>query len=166
MPKPKRAPLTRSQIMARIRSKDTKPEWLVRRLLHRQGFRYRVHVRGLPGTPDVAVKGRRLAILVHGCFWHAHEGCRHGRMPKTNLDFWLPKLTRNRQRDAEKLAALEGLGYRVLVLWECEVADTPEVAARLAAFMAGGPLATAPGRDAAPGAAAEAAPPLAATSRR
>src|SRR5690348_2216170 len=95
-------PLSKSEIMASIRSRDTRPERVTRSVLHGLGYRFRVHVRDLPGSPDIAVKRRRLAIFVHGCFWHMHRGCRLARLPKRNLAYWEPKLLRNIKRDQER----------------------------------------------------------------
>ena len=124
----------RRRIMRSVGVEDTGPEWAVRRLLHGFGYRYRLHRKDLPGRPDLVFPGRRKAIFVHGCFWHAH-GCRYGRPPKSRLDYWLPKLERNRQRDAEKHTALEALRWRVLVVWQCEIRDLDTLAAKLCAFL-------------------------------
>lgn len=129
-----RTPEQRRRIMQAVRSKDTKPERVVRRLLHGLGYRYRLHRSDLPGKPDLVFPGRRKAIFVHGCFWHAH-GCRHGQPPKSRLDYWLPKLERNRERDAEKLAILESLHWSVLTVWQCEIGDSDALTARLCAFL-------------------------------
>lgn len=117
--------------MARIRKTDTRPELAVRRAAHRLGLRFRLHRRDLPGTPDLVLPGCKAVVMVHGCFWHQHEGCRLARQPKSRLDYWLPKLERNRQRDAEALAALEALGWRVVTIWECEVRDPDAVEGKL-----------------------------------
>ena len=124
----------RRHIMRSVGVAHTGPEWTVRRLLHGFGYRYRLHRKDLPGRPDLVFPGRRKAIFVHGCFWHAH-GCRYGRPPKSRLDYWLPKLERNRRRDAEKRAALEALRWRVLVVWQCETRDLAALATRLRAFL-------------------------------
>lgn len=115
----KKAPLTRSQMMARIRSTNTKPELVLRKALHATGFRFRLHVRSLPGCPDVVMRKYRCAIFVHGCFWHGHEGCRNFRIPKTRSEFWSGKIASNRNRDRRSIDALLGDGWRVLVVWEC-----------------------------------------------
>jgi DNA mismatch endonuclease (patch repair protein) len=125
-----RTPESRSALMARIGPRDTAPELIVRRMLHAMGYRFRLHRRDLPGTPDIVLPSRRIAIFVHGCFWHAH-GCKIGRPPKTRPEYWLPKLARNRARDAEKCAALEQEGWRVLEVWQCETQDREALAARL-----------------------------------
>lgn len=117
--------------MARIRSKDTLPERLVRSLLHRMGFRFRVHSKKLPGTPDIVLPKYRVAIQVHGCFWHCHEGCKDASMPKSNTEFWQKKLARNVERDLAKQKALEEAGWRVIVVWECETKDADALSSRL-----------------------------------
>lgn len=101
----------------------------LRRELHARGLRYRVNVRGLPGTPDLVFGRLRLAAFVHGCFWHRHDGCRSATTPRVNSAYWGPKLSRNVERDAENAAALAALGYRTVVVWECEVARDPRAAA-------------------------------------
>lgn len=127
--KPQDAPLTRSENMSRIRGKDTKPEMTVRRVLWAAGLRYRLHDKRLPGNPDLVFPGRRTVIFVHGCFWHCHEGCSNFRIPKTRTDWWAVKLARNKARDTEVRAKLEAAGWRVMVIWECEVADEDRLAA-------------------------------------
>lgn len=122
--------------MARVRSRDTGPELVVRRLLTRLGYRYRLQRRDLPGRPDIAFIGRRKAVFVHGCFWHGHHCPRGARVPRTNADYWLAKIGRNRVRDGEALAALTALGWSACVIWECELRDEGAVAARLRAFLA------------------------------
>lgn len=123
--------------MALIRSKDTKPEMAVRRLVHRLGYRYRLHRSDLPGKPDLAFPGRRKVILVHGCFWHRHPdpNCKRARMPKSRLDFWGPKLTANAERDTRTLAALSELGWKVLTLWECEIESVGDLEDRIIQFL-------------------------------
>jgi DNA mismatch endonuclease (patch repair protein) len=105
--------------MSKVRSKDTKPEILVRSTLHAAGFRFRLHRRDLPGTPDIVLPKYRAVVEVRGCFWHGHPGC--GRTPKSNLEFWEPKLRRNRARDLENERLLHDLGWRTLVIWECAI---------------------------------------------
>lgn len=112
----------RRRIMASIKAKDTKAELKVRRYLHRKGFRYRTNDRRLPGSPDVVLPKYRCVIFVNGCFWHAHDGCDAFVMPKSNQAFWKEKLAKNRERDQRTVAALLSLGWRVLVVWECELA--------------------------------------------
>ncbi len=112
--------------MRRIRKSDTAPEMMVRRLAHGLGLRFRLHRRDLPGTPDIVFPRRRTVVLVHGCFWHQHEGCRLARQPKSRLDYWLPKLARNKARDRTAQEDLQALGWQVLVIWECET-KAPEI---------------------------------------
>lgn len=116
-------PQQRSERMSRIRSKDSKPELIVRRLLHAMGFRYRLHRKDLPGKPDLVFLKRKKVIMVHGCFWHRHNSasCNNGRLPKSRLDYWLPKLQRNVIRDQENTDKLSVLGWDQLVIWECQV---------------------------------------------
>lgn len=109
----------RARVMRRVRSRDTGPEMQLRRLLWRQGWRYRLHVPELPGRPDIVFPGRKLAVLVHGCFWHGHDCRRGGREPRTNAAYWVAKIARNRRRDAEVLRALAAMQWRVVVVWEC-----------------------------------------------
>lgn len=115
----------RSAQMARVRGRDTKPEMRVRRALHAAGLRYRLHAKGLPGRPDLILPSRRVAVFVHGCFWHRHPDpdCKLARLPKSRLDFWLPKLEGNRARDDRNKAALEKLGWKVVEIWECQIKD-------------------------------------------
>jgi len=127
----------RSANMRAIRSKDTKPELIVRKLLHGMGFRYRLHRGDLPGKPDIAFIGRRRAIFVHGCFWHQHPdpACRDARPPRSNSDYWAPKLARNLARDVSGQRDLARLGWQVLVLWECELKDLEAVEGQLLGFL-------------------------------
>lgn len=125
----------RSRTMRAVTQKDTKPELRVRRRLHALGYRFRLHRRDLPGTPDIVLPRHKAVILVHGCFWHQHPGCRHAARPRTRQDYWLPKLDRNVARDARAIAALEALGWRVLVLWECELRESKELDAVLHRFI-------------------------------
>lgn len=111
----------RSQVMAKIRSENTKPERILRSTLHRQGYRFRIHKKDLPGKPDIALPKHRTLIFVHGCFWHYHEHCREGRIPSTNSKFWQEKLCKNVEKDKRNVKACEELGWKVLVVWECEV---------------------------------------------
>lgn len=111
----------RSQVMSHIRSKDTKPEMAVRSLLHRMGYRFRLHKRELPGCPDIVLPKYNSVIFVHGCFWHLHEGCRDGTVPKTQHEKWKLKLERNVERDKLHYEELQKMGWKVLVVWECEV---------------------------------------------
>ena len=111
----------RSEVMSLIRSKNTKPEKIVRSMLYYMGLRFRRHRRDLPGRPDIVLPKYGLAIFVHGCFWHFHQGCRDGKIPQSNQDYWEPKLKRNVKRDKDSLAALKDAGWNTLVIWECEV---------------------------------------------
>lgn len=110
----------RSAQMALVRSRDTKPELRVRKTLHAAGLRYRLHDRRLPGVPDLVFPSRRIALFVHGCFWHRHPGCKATRLPKSHLNFWKPKLDENVARDARNRAKLETMGWKVMIIWECE----------------------------------------------
>ncbi|WP_080493123.1 MULTISPECIES: very short patch repair endonuclease [Burkholderia] len=112
-------PKKRSLMMSGIRSKHTKPERLVRSMLHAAGFRYRLHRRDIPGVPDLILPKHKAAIFVHGCFWHVHANCRFATIPSSNRDFWQKKLARNRERDQRQIEALKALGWRVLIVWEC-----------------------------------------------
>lgn len=111
----------RSRMMSGIRGRDTRPEMVVRRALFSVGFRYRLHRRDLPGAPDVALGGRKVAIFVHGCFWHRHGGCRYAKLPATRPEFWKAKLEGNVERDARAIEALRAMGWRVLIVWECAI---------------------------------------------
>lgn len=124
----------RRRIMQAVKGKDTGPEWAVRRLLHRAGYRYRLHARRLPGTPDIVFPGRRKVIFVHGCFWHGHE-CRIGQPPKSRLEYWGDKIRANRARDLRKNAELETLNWDVLVIWQCEIKDLEALEVRLRTFL-------------------------------
>lgn len=129
--------MDRSEIMRRVKGRDTRPERRVRQTLRALGEPgYRLNRADLPGKPDIAYIGRRRAIFVHGCFWHGHDCARGARKPKTNADYWTAKIARNVARDARNLAALEAMGWRTLVVWECELRDEAALRARLAAFMA------------------------------
>ena len=138
----------RSAVMAAVKGKNTKPELAVRKALTGLGARYRLHRKDLPGSPDIALLGRRLAIFVHGCFWHGHPCARGARTPKANAGYWAAKLERNRARDAAALAALTKAGWRAEVVWECELRDPAGLTARLAGLLAGvESLAVRAGRD-------------------
>jgi len=117
---------TRSRMMSGIRSKDTKPEMTVRKYLHSQGFRYRLHARKLPGSPDLVLPKYKVAIFVHGCFWHRHQGCRYATTPASNAEKWKLKFDTNTERDARKANMLRDAGWRVITVWECELKQTPE----------------------------------------
>lgn len=132
-------PEKRSAVMRQVKGRDTTPELTVRRALTKLGARYRLHRKDLPGAPDVAMPGRRLAIFVHGCFWHGHDCARGARVPKQNRDYWLSKVDRNRARDARNRDALEAMGWRAEVIWECELKDAAVLKSRLAALLAAAP---------------------------
>lgn len=119
------SPEERSRIMRQVRSRDTKPEMRVRRALHAAGLRFRLHDKRLPGRPDLALRKRKTVVFVHGCLWHWH-GCPRSRMPSSNVDYWRAKIARNVERDAEHAVALQRLGWRVEVVWECELAPATE----------------------------------------
>lgn len=116
----------RSWNMSRIRGKNTKPEMIVRRLLHAEGFRYRLHAADLPGRPDIVFRSRKKVIFVHGCFWHQHDGCRNAVMPKTRTEFWSEKLGKNVSRDQSVLSQLREKGWKALIIWECQTSQ-PEI---------------------------------------
>lgn len=122
--------------MSRIRGKDTKPELAVRRLAHAMGYRFRLHRRDLPGSPDLVFPGRRKVLFVHGCFWHGHD-CRKGHMPRTRTAYWAAKIKRNTERDVASLDALRELGWDALVVWECELKDRVAVESRISSFLDG-----------------------------
>lgn len=128
-------PEERSERMSRIRNKDTKPELAVRSLVHGMGYRYRLHSHKLPGSPDMVFAGRKKVIFVHGCFWHYHRNCRQYRFPKTNVDFWKPKLEQNRRRDKKNLEELNKMGWNSLVIWECELKDMERLEERIRSFL-------------------------------
>ena len=114
---------TRSRMMANIKGKNTKPEITIRSLLHRQGFRFRIHDRSLPGTPDIVLKKYKAAVFVHGCYWHRHENCKLASTPKQNKVFWRKKFNANICRDGEVYFKLKHLGWRVAIIWECAIRD-------------------------------------------
>ena len=128
-------PEDRSRVMRAVKGKDTKPELIVRRLTHALGYRYRLHRKDLPGSPDLVFAGRQKVIFVHGCFWHGHDCARGSRQPKTNAEYWRAKIARNAARDAANLKALEAHGWRALVLWECDLKDRDALAVRLRDFL-------------------------------
>jgi DNA mismatch endonuclease (patch repair protein) len=137
MPKNNRSAAGQRRIMQAIRSKDTKPELRVRRLLHALGYRFRVHLKELPGKPDIAFTRRRKVIFVHGCFWHGHqaEGCPDGSRPRSNTGYWNPKLDRNAERDRSNAEALIAAGWEVLTVWACETLDDEALRGRLTGFL-------------------------------
>ena len=125
----------RSANMRRIRSKDTNPELDLRSLIHRLGYRFRLHRKDLPGRPDIVFPGVRKVIFMHGCFWHQHPSCREGRIPGSRVDYWRPKLARNLIRDAANQGRLEEQGWKVLVIWECELKDIAAVKKTVKQFL-------------------------------
>jgi DNA mismatch endonuclease (patch repair protein) len=127
--------MDRSANMRAIRSKGMRPELEVRHLVHNMGYRYRLHLKGLPGKPDLVFASRNKAIFVHGCFWHMHEDCRVAHVPKSNLEYWGPKLERNRARDLKNVQSLMGDGWKVLVVWECETRSHEELKKKLQDFL-------------------------------
>jgi DNA mismatch endonuclease (patch repair protein) len=124
---------TRSRMMAGIKSKNTKPEMTVRKYLHAKGFRYRLHDPGLPGSPDIILPKYRVSIFVHGCFWHRHAGCKFSTTPANNAERWKLKFEANVERDSRKESSLRMAGWRVLIVWECELRKDPQ--ARLQALV-------------------------------
>ena len=128
-------PAERGERMSRIRARDTSPEMTVRSFVHALGFRYRLHDRRLPGCPDLVFAARRKVIFVHGCFWHRHNRCELARLPKSRLEFWLPKLEANKRRDARCRRALTALGWSSLVIWECELRDPLRVMFKTLMFL-------------------------------
>ena len=125
----------RSELMSKIRGKNTKPELAVRSLVHRLGFRFRLHRKDLPGSPDLVFPSRKKVIFVHGCFWHYHSRCSHGRLPKTRVAYWTDKFERNRNRDKRVKRKLEKLGWRVFIVWECELHDLERICKKLQKFL-------------------------------
>jgi DNA mismatch endonuclease (patch repair protein) len=128
-------PSDRSARMALIRATDTKPEMVVRRLVHAMGYRYRLHVKGLPGRPDLVFRRLRKVIFIHGCFWHQHACPAGNRMPKSRIEFWRNKLEGNKARDAATVGQLRRLGWKVLTLWECDLRNLPRVERRIRRFL-------------------------------
>ena len=128
-------PERRSDNMSRVKGRNTKPELLIRSLAHRLGYRFRLHRTDLPGKPDLVFPGRRAVIFVHGCFWHGHT-CKRGSLkPKTNAAFWVAKLGRNIERDSAQIRQLKGMGWRALIIWECEIKNERKVATRINKFL-------------------------------
>ena len=120
--------------MQAVKTKDTGPEMIVRRMLHSHGYRYRLHRKDLPGRPDIVFKDRRKAIFVHGCFWHGH-GCSKGKLPKSKLNYWKPKIEQNKARHARNIDELEAAGCKVLVIWQCEIANSQALWRQLQEFV-------------------------------
>jgi len=129
------SPSRRAENMRRIRSKGTKPELVVRRLVHSMGFRYRLHSSKLPGKPDIVLTKLNKIIEVRGCFWHQHRGCADSHIPKSRIEYWGPKLQKNKQRDSENLRKLRKMGWEVCVVWECAAQDPLRLADRLRSFL-------------------------------
>lgn len=129
-----RTPEKRSEIMSAVRTRDTGPELFVRKLLFAQGYRYRLHRKGSPGRPDIVFPGRSKAVFVHGCFWHGHR-CSKGRLPKSHLRYWRPKMSENKKRDARNLAQLKRIGWHTLVVWQCELGNDKMLMRKLKAFL-------------------------------
>jgi DNA mismatch endonuclease (patch repair protein) len=125
------SPEERSRVMARVKSRDTGPEKRVRSMMHRLGLRFRLHRRDLPGTPDLTLPGRQTVVFVHGCFWHRHAGCPQASTPAVNVDYWTRKFARNQARDAEAVERLTALGWRVVIVWECELRRPQQLEERL-----------------------------------
>jgi DNA mismatch endonuclease (patch repair protein) len=125
----------RSALMSRVRGKNTRPEMIVRKLVFAAGYRYRLHVRKLPGSPDLVFPSRKKVIFVHGCFWHRHDNCAASRIPKSRVDFWSDKLNGNKARDERNREGLTAAGWQVLVIWECELDDLTMLEDRLRIFL-------------------------------
>jgi DNA mismatch endonuclease (patch repair protein) len=131
-------PERRSEIMSRIRGKNTTPELIVRKLVYSMGYRYRLHYAKLPGKPDLVFPGRKKVIFVHGCFWHGHEGCKKATIPKTRVEYWKPKLEENKKRDREKQIELEDMGWDFLTIWQCELKDIEGLKKKIQSFLTAG----------------------------
>lgn len=125
----------RSDLMAKVRSKDTEPEMIVRKIVHEHGFRYRLHRKDLPGKPDLVFSGKKKVIFVHGCFWHGHTCPSGANQPRSNIEYWTEKLDRNKNRDRENTRALKKMGWDVLVIWECEVKNTTLLSKTIMSFL-------------------------------
>lgn len=130
-------PAQRSERMSRVKGKHTGPEMVVRRIVHAMGYRYRLHGKGLPGRPDLVFHARRRVIFVHGCFWHRHSdsACKLARLPKSRLDFWIPKLDANKTRDVENRRKLKSLGWKTLVVWECQLKKPLSLERKIRSFL-------------------------------
>jgi DNA mismatch endonuclease (patch repair protein) len=129
------SPEERSKIMARVRATDTRPELLVRKLIFALGYRYRLHAKDLPGRPDIVFRKLGKVIFVHGCFWHRHASCALARLPKSRLDFWLPKLDGNKKRDERNKVALQREGWKVMTIWECQLKKPERLGERITRFL-------------------------------
>jgi len=128
-------PQKRSWIMSRVRGRNTKPEMLVRSMIHRLGYRFRVHRSDLPAAPDIVFPSRKKVIFVHGCFWHGHSCTRGARTPKANRDYWEAKISRNKNRDKKNIRALKQSGWGVMVIWECQLKDDKKLEKRIVDFL-------------------------------
>ena len=129
--------MDRSENMRRIRSTGMLPELAVRSVVHRMGFRFRLHRKDLPGKPDLVFASRRKVIFVHGCFWHSHRGCRLAHKPRSNADYWGPKLKRNQNRDRNNVGVLKASGWKPLIIWECETRDVSRLSRKVRTFLGG-----------------------------
>jgi DNA mismatch endonuclease, patch repair protein len=125
----------RKEMMSSVKQRHTKPEIAVRKLLHRHGFRFRLHNKKLPGTPDIVLPKYKAVIFVHGCFWHQHEGCRKARRPTSNVEFWNEKLDKNIERDSRKELELKNSGWKVLTIWDCEIKDENSLIEKVKNFL-------------------------------
>jgi DNA mismatch endonuclease, patch repair protein len=138
------SPADRSKIMSHVKNRNTAPEIVVRRLLHRMGYRFRLHRANLPGHPDIVLPRHRKVIFVHGCFWHGHKGCPRAARPATNKEFWNVKLDANARRDKTAQEALDAIGWRILIVWQCETRDEVQLIGILRQFLEGAKATTAP----------------------
>lgn len=129
------SPKQRSERMRSVRARDTKPELIVRQLIFGMGYRYRLHSRKLPGNPDIVFARRKKLIFVHGCFWHRHKNCNLARLPKSRFEFWIPKLEGNRIRDNRKQKELKAMGWRMLIVWECQLTNRRVLEAKIRRFL-------------------------------
>ena len=129
------SPPKRSQIMSSIKGYDTKPELMVRSLLHRMGYRFRIRQGRLPGNPDVVLHSHKKVIFIHGCFWHGHKRCKRSRRPNSNIEFWSQKLDKNMARDKRQIRDLRRVGWKVLVVWQCQLKDVKKLEKKLRKFM-------------------------------
>ena len=127
----------RSSVMRAIKGTNTKPEMIVRSLAHRLGYRFRLHRRSLPGCPDMVFVKQHKVIFVHGCFWHGHAGCKEGRLPKSNVEYWTPKIGRNKKRDAKAIRRLRADGWGVKTVWECQTGQLDQLAKVISRFLDG-----------------------------
>jgi DNA mismatch endonuclease (patch repair protein) len=125
----------RSWLMSRVSSKNTKPEIAVRRLLHSLGYRFRIHYKSLRGTPDIVFTKRKKIVFIHGCFWHGHDGCRYAKLPASRTAFWAEKMARNRERDQQVYEALERQGWKLMIVWQCELKRKDELIEKLVKFL-------------------------------